>query len=683
MATSRMSCFLRQLTRGMVAQTLADLADPELIQRLLAGPDEAAFEVLVRRHGPMVYRVCWRVLQQAEDCEDAFQATFLLLAQKLPTVKKRDSLASWLHGVAYRVALDAKRQAGRRRCHEVRLPVSPDGPPDEIAWREVRAVLDAELARLPEKLRLPLILCHLEGQSQEEAARQLGWSKRTLQRRLEEGRSALGNRLTRKGFVWSAALSGVLLSNCTTSAALSSRFIGSTVEAAASTVAGRATAGVVSANVTALVEGVVKAMFMSKMKSIAVVLILGIALLSVPLGLAGGRLITWSGFAAAQPPQDSPPPKAARPQDERPPEPRAPIVVEGEGVRVNYLAWSPNGRMIATVIPRPGRVGEAFPQGYTGPSWTWGLKMWDARTGKLLWKLQLPPEGGGISPVTFSADSKTVAGVLTYKVNKLKLWDTATGKEKTTVDVARTAGYRNIVFSPDGKTLAVVGDYPIPSMHDGGLVGLWDAKTGKVLWEQTKAHAERVYGLAFSPDGKTLATGSRDLTVKLWDAATGKLLRTLVGHGEPGVLCVAFSPDGKTLASGGMDGTCRIWDVYTGELQHTIGGYGGTGAAAWVAFSPRGGKTLLTAGYPTDQITAEQKPILIRLVDLQTVKLPRVVSHAIWPSITAKRTVPVQGLWNLFEKGIAFSPDGKTLAIGGSGDEEGKKMKLILQPLED
>src|SRR5262245_16036953 len=124
MATTRVSAFLRQLTRGMTAERLAEQTDRQLVESLLAGPDEAAFEALVRRHGPMVYRVCWRVLQQTEDAEDGFQATFLLLARKLDTVRKRDSLASWLHGVAHRVALDAKKQRSRRRRHEG----SPKGP---------------------------------------------------------------------------------------------------------------------------------------------------------------------------------------------------------------------------------------------------------------------------------------------------------------------------------------------------------------------------------------------------------------------------------------------------------------------------------------------------------------------------------------------------------------------------
>src|SRR5262245_47307458 len=144
MATASMSAFLRRLTRGMAAETLQDQDDRQLVERLVAGRDEPAFEALVRRHGPMVFRVCWVVLQQEQDTEDAFQATFLILAQQLRAVRRRASLASWLHGVARRVALKARAQAATRRRHEQdvsaeRLPLG------EVSWREVRAALDAEL----------------------------------------------------------------------------------------------------------------------------------------------------------------------------------------------------------------------------------------------------------------------------------------------------------------------------------------------------------------------------------------------------------------------------------------------------------------------------------------------------------------------------------------------------------
>src|SRR2546423_9631330 len=118
MATASMSTFLRRHTRGMVEETLRDESDRQLVERLLAGRDEAAFEAIVRRHGPMVYRVCWRVLQQEQDAEDAFQATFLILAQQLRTLRRRTSLASWLHGIGHRVALKARAQGANRHRHD-------------------------------------------------------------------------------------------------------------------------------------------------------------------------------------------------------------------------------------------------------------------------------------------------------------------------------------------------------------------------------------------------------------------------------------------------------------------------------------------------------------------------------------------------------------------------------------
>jgi RNA polymerase sigma factor (sigma-70 family) len=258
----------------MAAETLSDRPDRELIQRFLARRDEALFEVLVRRHGPMVYRVCWRVLHHGQDDEDAFQATFLVLAQKLRSVRQRDSLASWLQGVAHRVALKVKDQAATRRRHERRVAVTEAVPPDEVAWEELHTALDAELTRLPDRLRLPLILCYLEGRTQDEAASQLGWSKSTLLRRLQEARAALGRRLARRGVVWPAALSAVLLSDCVESAALPPGLLGSTVEAAACDAAGKAAAaGVIPAKVVALTEGVLNAMFLTRLRMVAAVLV--------------------------------------------------------------------------------------------------------------------------------------------------------------------------------------------------------------------------------------------------------------------------------------------------------------------------------------------------------------------------------------------------------------------------
>src|SRR5262245_39322251 len=167
----------------MAAGAFGEQSDQQLVERFLGDRDPTVFEAIVRRHGPMVYRVCRGVLRQEQDAEDAFQATFLVLAQNLRAVRRQASLASWLHGVARRLALKARARAAAAD----RLGPRPAAPSasslDDLTWREVRAALDAELVRLPKKWRLPLLLCYFEGRTQDEAARQLGWGKTTLRRR--------------------------------------------------------------------------------------------------------------------------------------------------------------------------------------------------------------------------------------------------------------------------------------------------------------------------------------------------------------------------------------------------------------------------------------------------------------------------------------------------------------------
>jgi RNA polymerase sigma factor (sigma-70 family) len=269
----------------MAAETLRDQPDRLLVERFLGGRDVSAFEALVRRHGPMVYRVCWRVLQQEQDTEDCFQATFLVLAQRLRSVRKHASLASWLHGVAHRVALKARARAATRRRHEQNA-AADKVLPDDVTWRELRAALDAELGRLPDHHRSPLILCYLEGRTQDEAARQLGWSQRTLRRRLAEGRAALGRRLRDGGLVPTAALSAVLLSDCVAPAALAPGLVGSTVEAACPAFGAACPAGV-----AALPRGVLQTMFTSRLKFATAVLVV--------LALSGAGVLTLNRSKAA------------------------------------------------------------------------------------------------------------------------------------------------------------------------------------------------------------------------------------------------------------------------------------------------------------------------------------------------------------------------------------------------
>src|SRR3954447_3801624 len=185
------------------------LSDGQLLDSFAArreGAAEAAFEEVVRRHGPMVLGVCRRLLGDRHAADDAFQATFLVLALKAGSVRKRDSLAPWLHGVAARVARRARMTERGRKEVGSDLADLPAAAPADPAAAELRLILDEELERLPEKYRRPVVLCYLEGQSQEEAARVLGWTKGTVSGRLARAKDLLRARLTRRGLAPTAAI---------------------------------------------------------------------------------------------------------------------------------------------------------------------------------------------------------------------------------------------------------------------------------------------------------------------------------------------------------------------------------------------------------------------------------------------------------------------------------------------
>jgi RNA polymerase sigma factor (sigma-70 family) len=195
---------LRHVRRLLVGRCAAP--DGELLERFARRGDEAAFAALMQRHGPLVWGVCRRVLGREQDAEDAFQATFLVLARKAQSVRRAGSVGSFLYGVAYRLSVRARADAARRGRHERQAAgLAPSASPDDVTWRELREVLDAELARLPERYRAPLLLCYFEGLTQDEAARQLGWKKRTVKARLDYGRELLRGRLARRGLPLAAA----------------------------------------------------------------------------------------------------------------------------------------------------------------------------------------------------------------------------------------------------------------------------------------------------------------------------------------------------------------------------------------------------------------------------------------------------------------------------------------------
>jgi RNA polymerase sigma factor (sigma-70 family) len=261
--------------------------DADLLERFVAGHDEAAFELLMWRHGPMVLGVCRRVLRHEQDAEDAFQATFLMLVRKAATVSKRQSLGSWLYKVAFRVALAAKDRSGLPLLngHADHVP-APDAASD-LVWRDFRPVLDEEIDRLPEKYRAPFVLCYLEGKTNEEAAQQLGCPRGTVQSRLARARERIRSRLTRRGIALSTGLLTVALSEKAAPATVSLALVHATIKAAAPVAAGTLTSVAASAEVAALVQGVSRAMFWTKVKMTIVLVAM--------LGLAGSGAVLLAG----------------------------------------------------------------------------------------------------------------------------------------------------------------------------------------------------------------------------------------------------------------------------------------------------------------------------------------------------------------------------------------------------
>jgi RNA polymerase sigma factor (sigma-70 family) len=275
MPTSPMSEVIQDLRRVMLRDE-PGLTDGQLLEDYLGGQDAGAFEALVRRHGPMVWGVCRRVLGNHHDAEDAFQATFLVLVRKAASVSSRELLGNWLFGVAQRTALKAKALVARREGREKQVSEMPEpavAEPD--LWSDVQPLLDEELSRLPERYRVVIVLCDLEGKTRKEVARQLGCPEGTVAGRLARARALLAKRLARRGVAVAGGTLATVLAQNAASAGMPTAVVSSTIKAAG---------GRISARVAILTEGVLKAMFLHRLKSVL------IALVVVMAALAGGSV---------------------------------------------------------------------------------------------------------------------------------------------------------------------------------------------------------------------------------------------------------------------------------------------------------------------------------------------------------------------------------------------------------
>jgi RNA polymerase sigma factor (sigma-70 family) len=652
--------------RTLCGQRQPDLTDSQLLDRFIADREETAFALLVQRHGPLVMGVCQRVLRDSHAAEDVFQATFLVLAKRAAAIRKRTCIGTWLHGVAQRVALKARGQRLAQRDLERQASKMPRTEPiDEVTWQDLRVALDEEIAALPEKFAAPLVLCYLQDKTYDQAARQLGWTKSMLARRIGEARELLRKRLVRRGITLSAGAVATVLTTKANAAPIGALLTIGTVRAAMSFCAAKAPgAGSVSATVVGLAEAAMEATIETKSKVALLVLALALAVSGASWASYGTRRETaitalaeqpQEGLALAKPVQPAkliPPVAADRLGD---PLPEGAIARLGttrlrHGEIIRDLGFSPEGKTLISADHH-------------------GVHVWDAETGKQLRTFGEIP-GGQVQSPYFSSDCRLVA-LAPWNGGRIEIWDAATGRLLRQFACGR---FPKVRFSPDGQTLAVL---------DGGGIGeptsleLWDATTGEKRRE-LRGHAEQIYDFVFSSDGKTAVTASHDKSVRFWNVASGQQEHQINQQGPLGH--IAVSPDGKTLASVGTAKSSRevqkgqvivslvasdfvtLWDVVTGKESHRLKAPGqkDSGNLATllkgimgIAFSPDG-KTLVSSDqrsiYWWDVATGNELP-----------------GHK----------SPVLGGALL----LGFAADGKTLATGGSsiislGDVSTGKEKL-------
>jgi RNA polymerase sigma factor (sigma-70 family) len=648
---------LHYLGRICQAPGSADLTDAELLERFLAHREETAFALLVQRYGPMVLGVSQRVLGNADSAEDVFQATFLVLVRQAASIRKKQSVASWLYGVAQRIAARARGQAAGRAAARLywerrSVEMARKEPLDELTWQELRTVLDEEIGRLPEKYRAPLVLCYFKGCSHDQAAQELGWPKRSLTSRVCRGRELLRKQLVRRGIALSAGALASALCEKAAGATVGARLTINTVQAVTNAVTGKTTgAGCFSARATILAEEAMKGNLGIGSKFVLLAMVLGLA--------AGGAGLAGYGLAdKTQPGQPDAMPLATAKQ-----------IVTGEGKKdapaLNDLFGDP---LPEGALARLGtvrfRLGSSIyrmalsPDGQTAVAVAGNAQTqwWDVATGKAIRRIDWK-EGGGGRVIAYSPDGRLVASVQDH--GTLHLWDAATGKRLAKLELKMNFAF-SLGFSPDSTVLAVGGGAAtygsVEKSKSNSIIALWqwDGSSLKPLWEAAPdfqaplgPRSHHILSLAFSPDGKHLATGGgNNSLIRIWNAAEGKEIRQFKASGTQ-VGALAFSPTSNALASGSGDGALALWNPASATKLWENKQPGEVRA---LAFAPDG-KTLAVGGGPEyGWFHGRQNDPFLVLLDADTGKDSR-------PLAIARDSVA----------SVGFSKDGKVLAAGLGG----------------
>jgi RNA polymerase sigma factor (sigma-70 family) len=643
---------IRQLIGGDPAQALSDR---QLLERFLSDRDETAVEVLVRRYGPLVLGVCRRVLQNADAAEDAFQAAFLVLVRKAPSLVCCERLGGFLYRVAYRLALRTRLNEARRRQRE--FQAARDRAQREsrhAAESELIVVLEEELQKLPEKHRVPLVLRYLEGKTNDEAAHIVGCPRGTMAARLEQARDRLRECLARRGYCVGAGGIAAVLSGSTAQAVVPLPLVRNTVRAAI-WFASEQTAhtGVVSAAAVALAREACRTMLLNKVKLAAAVL-----LLIVLLGT--GTTILLRAAPSPGPAAPGPGQPVVEARGERLPEgalARMGTTRLRHGDAVFFTACTPDGNAMVTA----------------GRDRT--VRLWHLATGKEIRRFDWPeekpdtaaePSEDGITQrwqqqlwddfalscqAALSPDGKTVAA---SRRGAVCLWETSTGKKLRQLQTGLKR-LDQLSFSPDGKRLLTLGP--------GHAAAVWEVATGKCRWHhegkpvgrfRVSEYAAVMEQIAVvSPGWKYLAFREQADNDGLWsikikELVTGKVVTQI--HTGDGRAPLTFTADERTLVWGPFKGGIVFSDVATGkELRRLGDGTRRYVMATNFAFSPDG------------------KSLAIVRED-HTIELWDLVSGKQTGRFAPPARRPGDQVGALVRPALAFAPDGKSLwcSLGGA-----------------
>ncbi len=551
---------LRLLRKLTDVREEENASDADLIHRFVRMNDRAALTTLLERHGPMVYGVCHRLLGNDADADDVFQATFLVLIRRAGSIRRAQSLGSWLHGVALRLAQRARADACRRQRHQSLLAK----PTDSNRWAcpDIRQILDEEVERLHEKYRAPVVLCYFEGKTIAEAAEQLGWPHGTVCGRLARARARLKWRLTRRGLAPVVGTAALPIASSELLATVPPTLLSTSIQLAsllaspeAASVAG------LSGSVAALVEGAMKTLLITKVKAAAVLMTVGIV-------MTGTAVWATHWFAPQAKAVDQ---EEKAKQDQAVGTARGPRVdVYGDpipaeaisrlgtlrfrhGDFVGFLRYSADGKRLIS-------------QGGDG------VRIWDAASGKELHTLAKEAAGGGNwHYASVSPDGKTLA---TANDSGMNLWKIA----DATLFRSKAGGkYYQVEFSPDGTSILTLRYSERPYEQ---ILELIEMKTGSSIWSTPITDMQAMLG-RFANNGKsiflagTVRKGDKHLA-QIRDTQTGREEQEIdLGNSDPSYM--AASPDGSLVAvgcreRGGEDFNdhVRVFEMPSGKQRFQI-----------------------------------------------------------------------------------------------------------------